>query len=255
MLRVRNLQVDIAPADHDVALAWWADALGGTPRSTDEPEYTHLDGVRAAIGVHVQRLVEGPGRFHLDLETDGDVDAEVARLVDRGATDVGALPGGEPGRILADPAGLVFCITTTGQEQHLDESRDLARLFAVVFDVPAGLVEAEARFWAAVVGGHVVPPHPDHPEFRAVRGLEGPGGRLGVLVQELGEGSAAMHVDLYVPDEATRDAEVERLVGLGATVATRQEWVVLRVPGGHAACIVPALEPSAPASVPASDRG
>ena len=58
-----------------------------------------------------------------------------------------------------------------------------------------------------------------------------------------------------VPCTEGTAAQVERLVGLGATVATRQEWVVLRVPGGHAACIVPALEPSAPASVPASDRG
>ena len=243
MLRVRNLQVDVGSDDHDAAVAWWSAALGATARSTDEPEYTHLDGVRAAIGVHVQRLGEGAGRYHLDLETDGDVDAEVARLVELGATDVGPLPGGETGRILADPAGLPFCLTTTGQAQHLDESRDLACLFAVVFDVPADAVAAEGEFWAAAFVGHVLPPHPDHPAFTAVRGLEGPGGRLGVLVQALGDGKPGMHVDLYVPDEATRDAEVERLAALGATVHARGAWAVLHAPGGHAACVVPAEVP------------
>ena len=112
VLRVRNLQVDV-PADvHDAAVAWWAAALGGTPRATDEPEYTHLDGVRAPIGVHVQRLGDGVGGYHLDLETDGDVAVEVERLVGLGATDVGPLAAGEPGRVLADPAGRPFWRST-----------------------------------------------------------------------------------------------------------------------------------------------
>lgn len=238
-LRVRNLQVDVLPTAHDEAVSWWAGALGGRPRTTDEPEYTHLDAVRAPIGVHVQRLADGAAGFHLDLESDAPVDDEVARLRSLGADDVGPLPGGEAGRILSDPAGLPFCVTTTGQVQHLDDDRTAAHLFAVVFDVPTDGVAAEAAFWAAAFDGEVVPPHPDHPEFVAVRGLEGPGGRLGVLVQALGEGPARMHVDLYVPDGATRDTEVTRLVGLGASVTARREWVVLSAPGGHPVCVVP----------------
>lgn len=240
MLRVRNLQVDVAPDQHDAALAWWAAALGGTPRRTDEPEYTHLDGVRAPIGVHVQRLEDGPGRFHLDLETDEDVDGEVARLRSLGATDVGPLPGGEAGRVLADPAGLPFCVTTTGQVQHLDADRAAAHLHVVSIDVPAALTEAVASFWAAAVDGEVVLPGPRYPEFRGVRGVTGPGGGLAVLVQELGDGPARVHVDLHVPDVATRDAEVARLTGLGAAVAQHHgHWVVLSSPGGHLVCVVP----------------
>lgn len=240
MLRVRNLQVDVAPDAHDAAVAWWAAALGGTPRATDEPEYTHLDGVRAPIGVHVQRLGEGPGRFHLDLETDGDVDAEVARLRDLGATDVGALPGGEAGRVLADPAGLPFCVTTTGQAQHLDDDRARAHLHVVVLDVPPDSRRREAAFWAAAVGGEVVAPGPHFPEFSGVQGVRGPGGPVAVLVQRLGDGPARVHVDLHVPDGATRDAEVARLTALGATVDQEHgHWVVLRVPGGHLVCVVP----------------
>lgn len=239
-LRVRNLQVDVPPADHDAALAWWSAALGGAPRATDEPEYTHLDRVRAPIGVHVQRLESGGAGYHLDLEADGDVDAEVARLRSLGATDVGALPGNEVGRVLADPAGLPFCVTASGQQQYLDDDTALAHLHAVVLDVPADLVAAETSFWAAAVDGEVVPPHEAYPEFTAVRGLTGPGGRLGVLVQALGDGPARVHVDLLVPDAPARDIEVERLVGLGARVVVRDVWAVLQAPGGHAVCIVPA---------------
>ncbi len=239
-LRVRNLQVDVPDEDHDAALAWWAAALGGAPRATDEPEYTHLDGVRAPIGVHVQRLVDGVAGYHLDLETDGDLDDAVRRLRELGATDVGALPGGEPGRILADPAGLPFCVTATGQVQELDDDAEAAHLHAVVLDVPAELVDAETAFWAAAFDGEVVEPHPDYPEFTAVRGLTGPGGRLGVLVQTLGTGAPRVHVDLLVTDAAARDAEAARLVALGATVTTEQAWVVLAAPGGHPVCVVPA---------------
>ena len=239
-LRVRNLQVDVPPADHDRAVAWWAAALGGTPRATDEPEYTHLDGVRAPIGVHVQRLVDGPARYHLDLETDGDLDAEVARLRDRGASDVGPLPGGEAGRVLADPAGLLFCVTAAGQAQHLDDDRTTAHLHVVALDVPASSGEAVAAFWAAAVGGEVVPPGPRFPEFRGVRGVTGPGGPVAVLVQELGDGPARVHVDLHVPDATTRDGEVARLTGLGAALVQQHgHWVVLRAPGGHLVCVVP----------------
>lgn len=239
-LRVRNLQVDVAPDVHDDAVVWWCAALGGTSRATDEAEYTHLDGVRAPIGVHVQRLGAGTGGYHLDLETDGDVDAEVARLLALGASDVGPLPGDEPGRILADPAGLPFCVTTTGQAQQLDDDRTAAHLFAVVFDVPSADVVPVASFWAGAFDGEVVPPHADFPEFRAVRGLTGPGGRLGVLVQELGAGPAHVHVDLHVPDGSTRRAEVARLVDAGAMQVDDGDWTVLRAPGGHLCCVVPA---------------
>lgn len=238
-LRVRNLQVEVEPAQRDAAAAWWAAALGGRPRATDGSASTHLDGVRAPIGVHVQRVLDGPARFHLDLETDGDVGAAVSRLRSLGASDVGALPGDEEGRILGDPAGLPFCVTAAGQAQQLDDDRTATYLHAVVLDVPAGLVAAVAGFWAAAFEGEVVPPHVTHPEFTAVRGPEGPGGRVGLLVQALEAGVPGVHVDLAVPDRATRDAEVARLVDRGATLAARGVWAVLHAPGGHAVCIVP----------------
>jgi catechol 2,3-dioxygenase-like lactoylglutathione lyase family enzyme len=53
----------------------------------------------------------GKNRVHPDLVTDGDVDAEVERLVGLGArrADVGQT-GGEAFVVLADPEGNEFCV-------------------------------------------------------------------------------------------------------------------------------------------------
>lgn len=240
MLRIRNLQVDVAPAWFDDAVAWWSAALGGTPRETDGI-YVHVDGVRAPVGVHLQRLGDGPGRFHLDLEAD-DVAAETARLLALGAEDLGPVLDGEPGeRVLADPAGLVLCIAPAGQPQLLDDGYDdRVQLRVLLFDVPPADSRAQATFWAAALDARVRAVGPDDPEFTAVVGVEGPGGAVPMAVQRLEQGSARVHVDLHCPDPVARDAEVARLVGLGATeVARSSQWVVLRTPGGPLVCVVP----------------
>ena len=62
---------------------------------------------------------DGPVRAHLDHGTD-DVPAEVRRVLDLGADDIG------PGRgwhALRDPVGLAFCVT--GNSPELTRRRDL----------------------------------------------------------------------------------------------------------------------------------
>ena len=61
-----------------------------------------------------------------------------------------------------------------------------------------------------------------------------------MLVQALGEGPARIHLDLEVPDAPSRDAEADRLVGLGAVRVWSGDWTVLRAPGGQLVCVVPA---------------
>jgi hypothetical protein len=239
-LRIRNLQVDVPPEDHDPALAWWAAALGGTPRPVEGP-YHHLDGVRATVGVHVQRQDVGPGRLHLDLEAD-DVDREVARLLTVGAREVGPAGGWEAGtRLLADPAGLPFCVTATGQPQHLAATAgDALRLGVLMIDVPAVLAGGTADFWAAALGGTARPVGPRYPEYTWVHDVSGPGGEVEVAVQALGSGPARLHVDLHCGDAEGRDAAVDRLVAMGAGLhGGAHHWRVLSAPGGHVACVVP----------------
>lgn len=241
-LRIRNLQVDVPAELHDDAVAWWAAALGGTPR-LHEPLYTHLDGVRARVGVHLQRLDERAetGRYHLDLEAD-DPAVEAARLEGLGAVVVGTADDWEEDAIVfADPAGLLFCVTDLGQEQHLsDERGDEVHLRVLMFDVPSDKATVQSEFWAAALGGEAKPVGEKYPEYTWVHGVEGPGGPINIAVQALHDGDARLHVDLHLPNPTARDADVARLTGLGAEqVDASHHWRVLRAPGGHLACVVP----------------
>lgn len=237
-LRLRNVQVDVPPTAHDDALGWWAAALDGTPRQVEGP-YTHLDGVHATVGVHVQRLDDGPGGYHLDLEAD-DPAAEAARLLDLGATDGDAGGDWEDGtRHLVDPAGLPFCITPEGQAQHLRPSPDDLRLAVVMVDAPTSVAADTLAFWAAALGGEARPVE-GFPEYAWIAGIHGPGGPIAVAVQTTVEDHARLHLDLHCPTPVDRDRHVERLVGLGAqATSAHAHWQVLTSPGGPVVCVVP----------------
>jgi predicted enzyme related to lactoylglutathione lyase len=107
------------------------------------------------------------------------------------------------------------------------------RLEMVTFDSTDPL--PLAAWWARQTGGSVV----DEADgwFLSVEG-----GALRLGFQKVGDptpGKNRAHVDLTAKD---RDAEVERLVGDGATfVATHQEgpfsWVVLADPDGNQFCV------------------
>lgn len=72
-----------------------------------------------------------------------------------------------------------------------------------------------AEFWAAVVGGRV------HPESGADDALvECPDGSPGLLFIRVPEGKAVknrVHLDIGPSGSGTRDDEVDRILGLGAT--------------------------------------
>ena len=127
----------------------------------------------------------------------------------------------------------------------------MASLGDVVFDCahPASL----ARFWAAALDGYDVAPY-DEEELERLRAMgiddpeddpsvlvEGPEGSLRVWFQRVPEPRVAknrVHVDLRSDDP---DAEVERLVALGASVAADQangSLVVLHDPEGNEFCVL-----------------
>jgi hypothetical protein len=112
----------------------------------------------------------------------------------------------------------------------------------VTFDVAAPYEPYEvAQFWSLVVG------HPVHPDCEAGDdevGLQMPDGQpmlLFVRVPETKVAKNRVHVDLQ-PDQS-RDAEVERLVRLGAKLVDDQRradgtgWVVLSDPAGNEFCV------------------
>jgi catechol 2,3-dioxygenase-like lactoylglutathione lyase family enzyme len=108
--------------DAAVMARFWAAALGYRIEA-DGDGSVHLwppsDGVPGAPSVWLQASAgpkQGKNRNHPDLVTDGDVDAEVDRLLALGAryADVGQT-GQEGFVVLADPEGNEFCMLRRGQ--------------------------------------------------------------------------------------------------------------------------------------------
>lgn len=128
----------------------------------------------------------------------------------------------------------------------------MAFLHDIVFDCrhPASL----ARFWAAVLDGYDVAPY-DDAERERLRALgitdveddptvlvEGPG-HPRLFFQQVPEAKAVknrVHLDLGAVGP---EAEVERLLALGATVLHRRDkgehrWVTLADPEGNELCVM-----------------
>jgi predicted enzyme related to lactoylglutathione lyase len=118
--RTRMVQVcvDSPRSVHDAEVAFWRAFLPGRWAPSASPEFAGKwhDDAGSPVQLLFQVLDEedGPTRAHLDLGTD-DLDAEVARLVQLGATDVGRGRGGW--HVLRDPAGSLFCATLNSPEQ------------------------------------------------------------------------------------------------------------------------------------------
>ncbi len=127
----------------------------------------------------------------------------------------------------------------------------MARLHDIVFDChhPAGL----ARFWAQAMDGYSVAPYDDAElERLAAMGVddveddptvlvEAPGRRPRLFFQRVPEPKVVknrVHLDLRADDP---DAEVERLVALGATRALTQpddSFIAMRDPEGNELCVL-----------------
>jgi Glyoxalase-like domain len=121
--RMVQVCVDSPSSVHDAEVAFWQALLGDrwVPSSRDEFAGKWHDDAGSPIQLLFQRLDDPDGsvRAHLDLGTD-DLTADVRRLRDLGATDMGP---GHGWHVFLDPTGLAFCTTMNSPEQS--EHRDL----------------------------------------------------------------------------------------------------------------------------------
>jgi hypothetical protein len=103
--------------------------------------------------------------------------------------------------------------------------------------VDSGIPESLGRWWAAALDWVIVNEDPD--EFEIRRSPDLLPGLVFVKVPEAKNIKNRLHFDFRPGD---RDAEVERLLGLGATRADvgqgEQSWVVLRDPEGNEFCVL-----------------
>lgn len=100
-------------ADPDRLAEWWAGAVGGEVSPLAAGEFAMVlcpDGPRLGFQ-HVDDPTPGKNRVHVDFRT-SDVDAEVERLTELGATETGRHSFGDEFSwvVLADPDGNAFCV-------------------------------------------------------------------------------------------------------------------------------------------------
>jgi hypothetical protein len=175
-------------------------------------------------------------RLHLDLATTSfeEQARTVERLLARGATRVDIGQENVRWVVLADPEGNEFCVLDP-RERY----RGAGPLAAVVVDTadPAGL----ASFWAEAAGW------PIGLMSDIMVSLQRPGDRPPyvefVRVSDVKAGKNRVHLDVAPRLEDNRDAEVDRLIGLGARhvdVGQGPEvtWVVLADPEGNEFCVL-----------------
>jgi hypothetical protein len=104
--RISTLLIDAPHAEAAASVAFWSAATGVDARPVPgEEQFTHLDDPVPGLVTAVQ-AIGGPGRYHLDMETD-DVVAETERLLALGATEVGAWLDC---RTLRVPGGHLVCV-------------------------------------------------------------------------------------------------------------------------------------------------
>ncbi len=116
---LREVIVDVPSTDLERVAAFWSGALGTTARQTSEAEFWSLPDAAALPYVGLQDIGTGPARYHLDIESD-DVEAEVARLVALGATEVSRQRAWV---VLADPAGLLLCVLPPESDEFTERAR------------------------------------------------------------------------------------------------------------------------------------
>ncbi|MFF1879132.1 VOC family protein [Leifsonia sp. NPDC058230] len=101
-----------------------------------------------------------------------------------------------------------------------------------------------SRFWAQVTGFAEDPDNPNLPDDaeNLILSADGATKLLFINVPEPKSVKNRVHLDV-APIDGTRDEEVERLIGLGATLYADQRtpdgrgWVVLQDPEGNEFCV------------------
>ena len=225
----------VIDADDPVALArFWAAAL--------EWEYVETEDAPSAVGGDgaLRRLEFVPAsepkrmqnRVHFDLSSRSleDQAATVERFVELGARriDVGQGPDADH-VVLADPDGNELCVLEPG-----NEFVDTRLLGSLTWDGSP----AAGYFWRDALGWPLVWDQDDE------TAIHPPGGGLFIT---FGAPSPKriknrLHIDLAPPPDEDQQAEVERLVALGATRIDIGQgdvsWVVLADPDGNELCVL-----------------
>lgn len=177
-----------------------------------------------------KRPKAGQNQMHFDLTSTSldDQRQTVARALALGArhTDVGQRP--EEGHVvLADPEGNEFCVIEPGNK-FLAECGFIGAL-------ACDGSQQTGYFWSAALGWPLVWDQDQETAIRSPHG--GPKITWGGPPLMPKTGKSRLHFDLAPPAGGDQQAEVARLISLGATRADigqgEVSWVVMADPDGH----------------------
>jgi catechol 2,3-dioxygenase-like lactoylglutathione lyase family enzyme len=185
--------------------------------------------------LHSDAEKSAPNQMHFDL-TSASLEAQqetVARVLALGGRhyDAGQLPE-EEHVVLADPEGNEFCVIEPGNSFLAD----CGFIGALASD---GSQEC-GYFWSEALGWPLVWDQDQETAIRSPRG--GPKISWGGPPMAPKTGKYRLHFDLAPPAEEDQEAEVQRLVSLGATRVDNGQgevsWVVMADPDGHEFCVL-----------------
>jgi predicted enzyme related to lactoylglutathione lyase len=185
--------------------------------------------------VHTTAQKSGQNQMHFDLTSTSleDQQETVARALELGGRhiDIGQGPD-EPHVVLADPEGNEFCVIEPGN----NFLADCGFIGALASD---GSQEV-GYFWSEALGWPLVWDQDQETAIRSPYG--GPKITWGGPPLEPKTGKYRLHFDLAPPADGDQQAEVDRLVSLGATRVDigqgEVSWVVMADPDGHEFCVL-----------------
>lgn len=217
---------------------FWSGVLGWETTDDEDDVVTLLPsddtGFRIEFGYTQERKV-GPNQMHFDLTSTSleDQQQTVERSLGLGARhiDIGQRP--EEGHVvLADPEGNEFCVIEPGN----NFLADCGFIGAIACD---GSQEV-GYFWSEALGWPLVWDQDQETAIRSPRG--GPKITWGGPPLMPKTGKYRLHFDLAPPADGDQQAEVDRLVSIGATRIDigqgEVSWVVMADPDGHEFCVL-----------------
>jgi len=217
---------------------FWAGLLGWEIVSDEDGfQLVPTDGTAYRVAFYpTQETKTGPNQTHFDLTsaTPDEQQRTVARALELGAThlDIGQTP--EEGHIvLADPEGNEFCVIPAGNNFLADT--------AFIGAINCDGTQAVGYFWSEALGWPLVW---DQDEETAIQSPAG-GSKMswGGPPVNPKTGKNRIHLDIAPPAGADQEAEVERLIGLGAKridigQGDDVSWVVMADPDGNEFCVL-----------------
>ena len=216
---------------------FWATALRwNVDEIDDEIGLVPTDGTRFPILFEsVAELKSEKNRIHLDLTTTSidDQNETVASLLALGARHIDVGQGPDATHVvLADPEGNELCIIEPGNSFLAD----CGRLGSITCDG----TPAVGYFWSEALGWPLVWDQDDETAIRAPD-RTGPMITWGPPLNPK-HAKNRLHLDIAPPAGGSQQAEVERLIGLGAQrIDIGQgdvKWVVMADPDGNEFCVL-----------------